>query len=412
VTDATPDQPPDILESRRWHGGCDPAGRDVHPAGGGSSHVITPPLPVAKVLQRAPHGCQGQRQGNDAPAIQQAIDAATRSPGAVVYLPKGTYRIERSLVVEHPVRIVGAGAEITTVLDRDGMHMIELWNTSDVEIRGLTLDGAHSISDMGHGVRMNDVTRLTIANCRFVNIPDTGLSLGHVEQATITGCHFENIGMSGIRLQHPGDEVANRDILIDGNTFINTVTTHARGHAAIQSQGGLARHEHITITNNTIASQYVGIGLDSLDHSTVANNRVTGNLERGEGIAFTGAHNVIAGNVINNNDAAGILQWAVAYRPNNDNRIEGNTCWDNAQGIAIVCGEPGTLIENLTIAGNRCFAESEDHPQPFGIQSYINPTREFTWKNVVITGNDLRGNAVRAISLIPPSEARIEDNLT
>ncbi len=102
----------------------------------------------------------------------------------------------------------------------------------------------------------------------------------------------------------------------------------------------------------------------------------------------------------------------MAYRGNADNLIEHNTCWDNGQGIAIVCGEAGTVIENVTIAENRCYSESADHPQNFGIQSYINGTVDFVWINVAIVNNDLRGNAVGAISLVPPAEARIEGNLT
>ena len=357
------------------------------------------------------YGATGDGHTNDAPAIQSVIDAASKHAKATVYFPAGAYAIERSLVISHPVRLVGAGMDATTIVDPYGMHIIELWNTHGVDIRGLTIQGAHGASDFGYAVRTNDVVDLNIQDCRFVNIPDTAVSLGYVRHASITNCQFQTIGNSGIRLQDPGDDSANHDIVIEHNTFTNVVTSLNRGHAAIQSQGGLARHERITVKDNIIDTHYVGIGLDSIDYGIVANNRVLGNGELGEGIAFTGSNTSITGNAINQCYAAGILQWAVSYRPNNDNIIEGNTCWNNGQGIAIICGEPGTLVESLLVTGNRCYSASVEHPQNYGIQSYINPTREFTWKNVAIVDNDLRGNAVGAINLAPPSEALVEDNL-
>src|ERR1700761_8785281 len=49
-------------------------------------------------------------RADDSDAIQQAIDKSTEnSPGGVVYLPSGRYRITRSILVWPGVRVYGVG---------------------------------------------------------------------------------------------------------------------------------------------------------------------------------------------------------------------------------------------------------------------------------------------------------------
>ncbi len=363
-----------------------------------------------KTVNVTKYGARGNGQADDAPAIQRALDLAGRYANAIVYLPAGTYIVGSTLSITRPVRLIGDGMDATTILAPEGIHVLDISHTRHVEIQGITVHGAHDSSEYGFAIRTYAVENLNIHHCRFLNIPDTAVSLRNVRRAWVSNCQFETIRMSGVRLEDPDEGNANQDIWVQGNTFRNTVTSRNGGHSAIQAHHR-SRHERITVEENDIASLYVGIGLDALDHSVVRNNRILGNGERGEGIAFAGSNNVVTGNTINHCYAAGILEWGVAYRDNVNNLIEHNTCWDNGQGIAIVCGEAGTVIENVTISENRCYSASADHPQNFGIQSYINPTTEFVWRNVAIVNNDLRGNAVGPMSLVPPSEARIEGNL-
>jgi pectin methylesterase-like acyl-CoA thioesterase len=54
---------------------------------------------------------QGDGRADDTDAIQHALDAATEhSPGGVVFLPSGRYRISHTLLVSPGVRLYGVGA--------------------------------------------------------------------------------------------------------------------------------------------------------------------------------------------------------------------------------------------------------------------------------------------------------------
>ncbi len=179
----------------------------------------------------------------DDAAIQRAIDAAAENSNAEVHLPAGNYVIRQTIRITHPVRLIGAGVDTTTLDDQSGVHVFEVSDTSDVEISGLTIRGAHEISDTGSAVRARDVTNLTVRDCRFTDIAETGVRLQRVHGGWISGCEFNTIGMSGIRLEDPG-EGANDDIRIQGNTFRNIVTSRSGGHSAIQAHHQLPPRAH------------------------------------------------------------------------------------------------------------------------------------------------------------------------
>lgn len=359
------------------------------------------------------YGAKGDGVADDSRAIQRAIEAAAAIPDAVVSIPAGTYFISRGLYISRPVRIVGAGMDQAILLARSEIRMVGIENTSGVEIAGLTLQGMGTHGKYGPAIELIDAGGVTIRECRLRDIPETAVSLWHVSDVTISGCHFIGTRYSGVRLQHPGAGNVNRNVTIRACTFEQINTSMTSGNAPVQCHGGEpdARHEYVTVEGNLITTSGVGIGLDDVDYGVVLNNRITGAGLGYEGIAFCGSHNVVSGNQINNYGAAGILLWGVAYRPIANNTISGNTCWDNSQGIAIVCGQDGTVIDGLQVVENRCFASSPASRQQYGVQNYIDGTTNFTWRNVVIANNDLRGNTRGPISLVPPAQATIYGNL-
>ncbi|HET7037778.1 MAG TPA: right-handed parallel beta-helix repeat-containing protein [Thermomicrobiaceae bacterium] len=357
------------------------------------------------------YGAIGNGTADDRAAIQAAINAASKVAG-VVYLPDGTYFIGGDLAIGDPVKIQGSSASTATILARTSIDMVTVSNTSGVEIASLGFTGAYPRATVGYGVSAAAVSNLNIHDCVFSSIPDTAVSLSNVNQVQVANSAFRTTGYSGVRLQDPGAGNLNQHVTIQGCTFSDINCQLAGGHAAVQCHGTSAPVQlFISIKNNTVAAHGVGLGLDSLDSSLVDGNQIVGNQVRGEGIAFTGANNQITNNRVNNCGAAGILQWAIANRSNDGNLISGNTCWDNAQGIAAVCGQSGTLLRNLTVTSNRCYSQSLLHPQNYGIQSYNDGTNNYSWSGVQIANNDLRGNAVGPISLAPPAIATLLNNL-
>ncbi|MDI3340500.1 MAG: right-handed parallel beta-helix repeat-containing protein [Sphaerobacter sp.] len=356
-------------------------------------------------------GAAGNGRADDTSAISAALATAKRR-GARLYVPAGTYRVTRTVVIDSPLRITGEGRDAVTIAGVGTMDILAITRTSGVEIAGLTLTNLSDSAEWGEAIHLTDASDITIQQCRFTHLPDTAVGLIRVARVTVADCEFSDVQGSGVRLHDPGAGGANAYVYVRGNTFKDVAKWDAAGHAAVQAHGGAGfTQAHVWVENNYVESRSVGIGLDAVDYATVINNRIVGNGVRGEGIAFTGAHNRIEGNQINNAYAAGILVWGVNYRAIADNVIQGNTCWDNAQGIAIVCGQDGTVIDGLQVVGNRCYASSPASRQQFGVQSYIDGATDFTWVNVVIAHNDLRGNTVGPINLVPPSQATITNNL-
>jgi parallel beta-helix repeat protein len=83
------------------------------------------------------HGASGDGATDDAPAIQRALDAA--QAGSVVLIPKGHYKISRSLVIRNErIALVGDGAVLEATTPND--QAIEI--TADhVVLAGLRLQG-------------------------------------------------------------------------------------------------------------------------------------------------------------------------------------------------------------------------------------------------------------------------------
>jgi hypothetical protein len=81
----------------------------LSPAGAaaGTSMLLTAPAEPRAVTVSA----KGDGRADDTDAIQHALDAATEhSPGGVVFLPAGRYRISRTLLISPGVRLYGVGA--------------------------------------------------------------------------------------------------------------------------------------------------------------------------------------------------------------------------------------------------------------------------------------------------------------
>src|SRR5580658_11032130 len=84
----------------------------------GALMAATPASAGTSVLQTAPSdpravtvAGRGDGRADDTDAIQHALDTATEhSPGGVVFLPSGRYRISHTLLVAPGVRLYGVGA--------------------------------------------------------------------------------------------------------------------------------------------------------------------------------------------------------------------------------------------------------------------------------------------------------------
>ena len=160
-------------------------------------------------------------------AIQEAMDAAAE--GDKVYLPAGTYRISKFLAPKSATKIIGAGANSTTILYvGDTPHsLLSITKAKNVEVANLTLDGGGSKTPSEDGIKAELSSDLYIHDIAVRNLGShhdgDGIQLAQkVTDSRFENCTFSNIGVgdkwsSGFRISHGSSR--NRII---GNTIDQT----------------------------------------------------------------------------------------------------------------------------------------------------------------------------------------------
>jgi polygalacturonase len=356
---------------------------------------VTPTsAPPSDAVNVRDFGAAGDGSTDDTQAINSALSAAA---GKTLYFPAGAYRVTSTLYLRGPLRLRGDGAAASVVSWPGNMILFDVLNTADVTIEQLGVTGNYPDSSWGYAVVAGDTSRLKIDGCAFKNTPETAVSLWGVDDVSVTSTRFENIAASGVRLENAQ---LNENVVVRDCVFVGVNAAQISGHAAVQCHGSVeALHRNVWIERNHIESRGVGLGLDSINYGTIANNRIIGpNDWAVEGIAFSGSNNTLLGNEINNARAAGILLWAVASQPNDNNLIDANHCYDNQLGIGIACDKGTPSVTNLTITRNTCFdTDSGSQDQSYGVQWYVDTNyggATFTWSNIQVTYNDLSGNLV------------------
>lgn len=344
-------------------------------------------------------GAVGDGSTNDTAAFTATVSAMPSTGGVISLRPNAVYEINSTWTVAKPVSIKGNGA---TLKLGTLAKMVEFSGVSNVVIEDLTFDGDRTTLGVGGSplLRLLNSTNVVVRNCRFLDSPATAIHITTCSDVWIEDNYFNDIQSSGIYLSDPGVGNHNEHIWITGNRIDTVQVSNTAGQGGIQSAGDEGANRYIHITDNTIVNTIrVGIGVDSIDHSWVCGNVVVGEASavNGEGIAFTGSHNIISGNFVNNKGtggAAAILLWAVDGRSNDNNQIIDNICTDSGQGVCFSWGEDDAAINNLLIAGNRLFGNNR------GVQSFPTPgVTAGSQSDIVIRDNNLVGNTAGAMSI-------------
>jgi hypothetical protein len=161
--------------------------------------VIDPSVPSPPAAPPRGQGPVFEVPAGGAAAIQRAIDAAARLRGRrpIVHLPKGTYKVDRTLTVPAGVdaQLIGDGAaETATVLDWAGPAggtLLVLKGPSRATVRDLTLQAG-------------DGTGLKVEGC------DQPGGLVCADQLNVAGLGADRKCAAGLRV----DGVANADVLL------------------------------------------------------------------------------------------------------------------------------------------------------------------------------------------------------
>jgi hypothetical protein len=236
------------------------------------------------------YGAIGNAEGDDAPAIQAAIDAT--APGGTVTIPAGRYRIRSTLHLRSNITYKGINSPVLLGHQGGGSNgylLADGSEASNVRITGIVFDGGGisfapgkwtsnititgntfqnivttgpNVERLHAGIYIDHVSKVYITDNRFYNIIDggaptvytdkhplaNGIKVYHASHLMVTGNTMEYMGQGiSISAISPSDPCDCRDIKISGNKF-NRVF-----RMAIEIQGGLPGHPltGLVIDHNT-----------------------------------------------------------------------------------------------------------------------------------------------------------------
>lgn len=303
----------------------------VPPGGSGGGNTLT----VYNV--KTDYGAVGNNSTADHVALQNALTAANTAGGGIVYLPPGTYIVNKYLLIPSNVTLMGAGMGVTVIKsggsalrtaggvapDGGGYSILQATGATrtNIAIQDLTVDGNESADRTAlaaSGVRLNSylvdmrsVTGLRIErvatrntwtynmvpfNCNHVEIAECDVkdpgTTGVYDQ--LDGIHC--LGTSQLRVHHcrvdnriggdADDAIAVH--VIPGANAINDVQIHhnvLRGGTngnGVQVAGDTVAISHVTISHNNIYDCPYGItsqwfsssGGAPIRHLTIAHNNI------------------------------------------------------------------------------------------------------------------------------------------
>ena len=254
---------------------------------------------AAKVYNVVSYGAKGDGVTDDAPAIQNAINAAKNAGGGVVYLPAGTYRLYAARSVDADlganlelfdgVTVKGAGPASTVVVaDRDFASAFGAIRRNNLGVRDLTLTAGASKQD---GVKFGVCTGAVIQNVVAHDIY-IGIALYSCTNGIVRGCKVYNCSGAGIWI---GQGETWTELSVGGlmedcegwGTSFTAFRVAGNVSAARRATGVTLRrcYSHNSGTQNFLFTYAASVTVDDCTSSTAGSG----------GIRFTG---VTGGNVV------------------------------------------------------------------------------------------------------------------
>ncbi len=368
----------------------------------------TPFIARAKFVNVTDYGAQGNGSADDAPAIQQAIDAVAE--GGVVYLPAGTYLlgtsaggvetfpdgspIQSALIVgKNNIVIKGAGAGSSTVLQlmpNTKMRTLSV-TASGVIVERLIVDGNKEHRDGSVPWPGGDVvdalvygssqsSYVTIRFCTVRNGIEDGIGLWQSPNAYVHDCTSEHNGTP----QAGAVGIAISGTNSSGARLTNNVIRNNSSAGLWLAFGS----SHITVESNLIEhNQGAGIttGGDNPATTVLSHNiSITNNIVRENGAAgfpavsiYSAQGGTISGNAILDNMFDGLTFHDQGSIPSSDWQVTSNTCANTnglhnqdvgirviglSQGITLnsnVCKDNGTSINDQIVIENEAAVNSD-----------------------------------------------------
>lgn len=218
---------------------------------------------------RADIGLVSGSTADQAPVLQQAIDAAAAS-GAPIELPPGRFRVG-PLKLPAGTRLIGA-AGATTLEYAGGGSFITAEDADHITIEGLTLDGAYLPLDADALIAITNARGVHLSRLTLSRSPANGISLLRCA-GTVADCTISNAMQAAIRsMDAAGLELTHNDIADCGNAGIQVWRSDAGEDGSIVSANRIAR---IRADGGGSGQNGNGVSLFRAGSVLVSANRIT-----------------------------------------------------------------------------------------------------------------------------------------
>lgn len=239
------------------------------PAGARAETAVHGPGSPGPIVTATAYGVSADTLADQTEILQAAIDS-TASDGLVLYLPPGTYRVEK-LRLPSGAQLRGAPGRSIIRASRQQAVMTAS-DVNNVHIAGLAIDGARVGKDNTQGaLTCRSCQNLVIENCQILEGGRMGVAL-HGCQGRVINNEVKGAGTTGIFSRDAvGLEIASNHVHHCDNNGIQVWRTQKGSDATIVANN---RVEHIGAKNGGSGQNGNGINVFRAAEVIVTGNRV------------------------------------------------------------------------------------------------------------------------------------------
>lgn len=325
------------------------------------------PSPSSAGLNVKQLGAKGDGVTDDTAAIQKALNTAAAS-GGTVYIPAGTYRYSKNLVIQGGSNVVVQGdgdASILRAAD-PGHSAVAVYGSSHVVLKSFRVESpsatSRSSADVAAGVLVAYSSFVEVNGVTAVGPAESGMMVtdGAAGPSHDVVIHHSTVRNSLADGFHVTGGAYN--VTLDSNSAYGT-GDDSFASIGYQSSGGANRN--ITVTNNY--SEYSaagGVGIEGSAQVTVSGNRILASVFSGIRVQSNASYRTVACSdvIVSGNTLTGVktgtagvgaIMVAANFQDISNVTIANNTVTGTLAERAIrAFGTNGYAVRGVTIDGN------------------------------------------------------------